>query len=76
MTQHINTRIRENAEDLAQALDGHMSKVFAPNDGKTLRHFSASEAAELLGVTPGFLRKLHSEGKLPEIQMSAGGRRH
>ena len=45
----INTRIRENAEDLAAALDSHMLKVFAPDARKELRRFTAGDGiAKLL----------------------------
>ena len=33
----INTRIRENAENLSDALQDHMFKVFAPDASKELR---------------------------------------
>lgn len=72
---HINTRIRENSEDLAAALDSHMLKVFAPNARKELRLFNAGEAAEMLGISTSFLRKLHFDEKLPEIETTSGGRR-
>ena len=49
-TVHINTRIRQNAETLAAALEGHMHKIFAPDARKELRLFSAGEAAER-GIT-------------------------
>ena len=49
-TVHINSRIRQNAETLAAALEGHMHKIFAPDARKELRLFSAGEAAELLGI--------------------------
>ncbi len=65
---HINTRIRENAEDLAAALDSHMLKVFAPDAKKELRRFTASEAAEMLGISPSFLRKLHFDDKLTQLE--------
>lgn len=72
---HINTRIRENAEDLSAALESHMLKVFAPNARKELRTFSAGEAAELLGISTSFLRKLHFDEKVPDVEASSGGRR-
>lgn len=72
----INTRIRENAETLADALEGHMLSVFAPDARKELRLFSASEAAELLGISTSFLRKLHFDGKIGEVHTTPGGRRH
>ncbi len=73
---HINTRIRENAQSLAGALEQHLLKSFAPDARKQLRLFSAGEAAELLGISPSFLRKLHFEERLPDVHTTAGGRRH
>ncbi len=72
---NINTRIRENAEDLAAALDAHMHKVFSPDAQKELRLFSASEAAEHLGISTSFLRKLHFDGKVLDVESTSGGRR-
>lgn len=73
---HINQRIRENAENLSAALESHMLASFAPDARKELRLFSAGEAAEMLGISPSFLRKLHFEGKFPEVHTTPGGRRH
>lgn len=73
---HINERIRQNAENLSSALESHMLKVFAPDARKELRRFSAGEAAELLGISPSFLRKLHFDQKIPEVHTTPGGRRH
>ncbi len=73
---HINTRIRENAQNLADALEAHMLKSFAPDARKQLRLFSAGEAANLLGISPSFLRKLHFEDRVPDVHMTPGGRRH
>ncbi len=72
----INTRIRENAQDLSDALSSHMLKVFAPDARKELRAFSAGEAAELLGISTSFLRKLHFDEKICDVSATAGGRRH
>lgn len=73
---HINQRIRENAESLSAALESHMLKVFAPDARKELRRFSAGETAELLGISPSFLRKLHFDGRIPDVHTTPGGRRH
>jgi chromosome partitioning protein len=73
---HINTRIRENAQHLAAALEHHMLKSFSPDARKQLRLFSAGEAADLLGISASFLRKLHFEDRLPEVHTTTGGRRH
>jgi len=64
---HINTRIRENAEDLTAALQSHMKSVFSPDAKKELRVFSAGEAADLLGISTSFLRKLHFDEKIPDV---------
>lgn len=71
----INTRIRENAEDLSAALQSHMLKVFAPDASKELRRFSAGEAADMLSISSSFLRKLHFDAKIPEVESTSGGRR-
>lgn len=73
---HINERIRENAENLSAALQSHMLKVFAPDARKELRRFSAGEAAELLGISTSFLRKLHFDNRIPDVHTTPGGRRH
>ncbi|WP_330628305.1 plasmid partitioning protein RepA [Thioclava sp. FTW29] len=74
-TIRINERIRRNAENIASALENHMLSVFAPDARKELRLFSAGEAADLLGISTSFLRKLHFEDKIHEVQTSGGGRR-
>jgi chromosome partitioning protein len=75
-TIRINERVRENAEQLASALESHMLKTFAPDATKQLRLFSAGEAAELLGISTSFLRKLHFEDRIPNVHTTPGGRRH
>ncbi|KPN63844.1 chromosome partitioning protein [Aliiroseovarius crassostreae] len=40
-----------------------------------MRLFSATETADLLGVTAAFLRKCHSDGSLPEPDVNKNGRR-
>ncbi|MEL7100249.1 MAG: plasmid partitioning protein RepA [Pseudomonadota bacterium] len=63
------------AERLKTALTTHLQQVYAPDARKSLRLFSATEVAELLGVSGQFLRKCHSEGTLPEPAENRGGRR-
>ena len=53
-----------------------MLTSFAPDARKELRLFSAGEAADLLGISTSFLRKLHFEEKIQDVQTSAGGRRY
>lgn len=73
---HINERIRGNAENLSAALESHMLKVFAPDARKELRLFSAGEAADLLGISTSFLRKLHFDNRISDVHTTPGGRRH
>ena len=64
------------SERLNAAIREHLLSAFAPDSTKTLRSFSAPEAAELLGVSGQFMRKLHSEGTIPEPEDVRGGRRY
>ncbi|ATG45555.1 plasmid partitioning protein RepA (plasmid) [Phaeobacter piscinae] len=53
-----------------------MLKSFAPDARKELRLFSAGEAADLLGISASFLRKLHFDGRILDVHTTPGGRRH
>ena len=64
------------SERLNAAIREHLLSAFAPDNTKTLREFAAPEAAELLGVSGQFMRKVHSEGTLPAPAESRGGRRY
>jgi len=66
---------RELAARLHTALTTHLQQAYAPDQRKVLRVFSATEAADLLGVTGQFLRKCHSDGSLPEPSVTKSGRR-
>ena len=66
---------RQMAARLHTALTTHLQQAYAPDQRKNLRLFSATETAELLGVTGQFLRKCHSEGTLPEPEVIRNGRR-
>ena len=65
----------EMAARLKTALQTHLEQVYAPDQRKTLRLFSATETAELLDVSGQFLRKGHSDGSLPEPAELRNGRR-
>ena len=64
------------SERLTSAIREHLLSAFAPDNTKSLRVFSAPEAAELLGVSGQFLRKAHAEGTLPEPADIRAGRRY
>lgn len=66
----------EISERLNAAIREHLLAAFAPDNTKSLRNFSAPEAAELLGVSGQFMRKVHSEGTVPEPEDIRGGRRY
>lgn len=66
---------REMAARLHTALTTHLQQAYAPDRRKRLRRFSATETADLLGVTGQFLRKCHSDGSLPEPETVNNGRR-
>lgn len=66
---------RQMAERLHTALTTHLRQAYAPDQRKQLRSFTATETAELLGVTGQFLRKCHNDGSLPEPQDIKNNRR-
>jgi len=66
----------EISERLNAAIREHLLAAFAPDNTKTLRKFAAPEVAELLGVSGQFMRKVHSEGTVPEPDDIRGGRRY
>lgn len=63
-------------ERLRQSLEKHMRNVFAPELRKEMRTFSPSEAASLVGVTVSNLRKLHHDGKIPDVEQDKRGYRN
>jgi len=65
ISERLNTAIRE-----------HLLAAFAPDNSKSLRSFPAAEAADLLGVSGQFMRKVHGEGSVPEPRDIRGGRRY
>lgn len=73
--RRIDEIIQLNADRLAVALENHMRTSFMPDARKELRPFTSAEAAEFLGMDPARLRKLHFDGKIPEVEMDGRGRR-
>ncbi|UOA28887.1 plasmid partitioning protein RepA [Pseudosulfitobacter sp. DSM 107133] len=64
------------SERLNAAIREHLLSAFAPDNTKSLRRFSAPEAAEMLGVSGQFMRKGHADGSIPEPSEIRGGRRY
>ncbi len=75
-TDRPSTLAGEISERLNAAIREHLLAAFAPDSTKVLRKFSASEVAELLGVSGQFMRKVHAEGTVPEPDEVRGGRRY
>jgi chromosome partitioning protein len=71
----IHELVGEHARELSAKLQEHRHALFPPEARKTLRRFSSSEAAKLIGVNDGYLRRLSLEGKGPAVDVGAHGRR-
>jgi chromosome partitioning protein len=71
----IHDLVGEHARELSAKLQEHRINLFPPSAKKTLRRFSPTEAAKLIGIDDSYLRRLASEGKGPAIEVGPGGRR-
>jgi chromosome partitioning protein len=74
-TQAIHTLIAGHARGLSARLHAHRLQLFPPSAHKSLRKFSSGEAAKLIGVNDGYLRHLSLEGRGPQPETTANGRR-
>lgn len=72
----IDEKIQQLASRLSTALDHNMKRSFLPEASKSLHSFSSAEVTELLGISQPYLRKLHLEGRLPQLESDNRGRRH
>jgi chromosome partitioning protein len=70
----IDRLVGEHAANLSERLQAHRQQLFLPDTRRQLRKFTSGEDADLLGVKDAYLRKLHLDGREPEIR--AGGRRY
>ena len=70
-----DARIANHAKRLSEQLQMLSERMFPPTAQKSLRTFSSTEAAALVGVSDGFLRALSLEGKGPSPDLSDSGRR-
>jgi chromosome partitioning protein len=71
----IHELVGAHARELSNRLQQHRLQLFPPTARKTLRKFSSSEAAQLIGVNDGYLRRLSLENKGPVIEVAPNGRR-
>lgn len=68
-------RIERQAKQLSRQLKLLRERLFPPSSEKSLRTFTSGEAAQLVGVSDGYLRQLSLDGKGPQPQTSSNGRR-
>ena len=53
--------VQKHGESLSAQLQAHHRSVFPPEAQKTIRRFSPSEAAKLLGIAEGYLRQVATQ---------------
>jgi chromosome partitioning protein len=73
--ERIDLLVGDHAAKLSERLMAHRTQLFPPHARKSLRRFSSGEVAGLLGVKDAYLRKLSLEGRGPQPETGAGGRR-
>ncbi|KSV92900.1 plasmid partitioning protein RepA [Sinorhizobium sp. GL28] len=71
----IDETIADDSTLLSGQLQVLFEKLFSPNAKKTLRRFSSTEAARLLGVTDSYVRHIASQEEAVTSEKTAGGRR-
>ncbi|MFB0493676.1 chromosome partitioning protein [Methylobacterium sp. OAE515] len=74
-TTAIHDLIAGDAQALSAKLQSHRQRLFPPKARKHLRRFSSGEAARLIGVDDGYLRRLSLDGKGPTPEVGPSGRR-
>lgn len=70
----IDETIQHDSKTLSSQLQVLFEKLFSPNAVKTLRRFSSTEAARLLGVTDSYVRHLVSQEEAVTSERTPGGR--
>lgn len=70
-----DAKISHHAKQLSKQLQLLRERLFPPSSQKELKTFSSGEAAQLVGVSDGYLRQLSIDGKGPAPLMSETGRR-
>jgi len=73
--QMLHDLIADDANGLSEKLQEHRLKLYPPKAEKTLRRFSSTETAKIIGVADSYLRQLTLEGKGPTPETTAHGRR-
>ena len=74
-TVAMHDLIGADAQALSAKLQSHRQRLFPPKARKHLRRFSSGEAARLIGVDDGYLRRLSLDGRGPVPEIGPSGRR-
>ncbi|WP_104493231.1 plasmid partitioning protein RepA [Paracoccus denitrificans] len=80
-TQFVSTnassdaRIAQHARQLSRQLQMLGERLFPPTSQKSMKTFTSGEAAQIIGVSDGYLRQLSIDGKGPSPDISSTGRR-
>lgn len=74
-TVAMHELIAADAQALSAKLHSQRQRLFPPKARKQLRRFSSGEAARLIGVDDGYLRRLSLDGKGPLPEIGPNGRR-
>ncbi len=69
----VRRRLKRDAQRLTDELTQHVLHNLAPDRTKNLRPFSSAEAAEILGMTQSNLRKMHHDGRIPDVETTDWG---
>lgn len=67
--------ILQQSSEISRRLDLLRMENFPPDAQKTLRRFSLAEAADFVGVSQSYIKKLHLQGKGVEPLVTPTGRR-
>ncbi|RWK90498.1 MAG: plasmid partitioning protein RepA [Mesorhizobium sp.] len=70
-----DARISHHARQLSMQLQLLRERLFPPSSQKMLKTFTCGEAAQIVGVSDGYLRQLSLDGKGPSPAVSPTGRR-
>lgn len=68
--------LAQRAADMEQSLRASYLAALSPAEEKELRLFSAGEAARFLGITTGYLRKMHLTHAIPEVHATIRANRY
>lgn len=68
--------ILQQSDEISRRLDLLRIEKFPPDAQKPLRRFSLAEAADFVGVSQSYVKKLHLQGKGVEPFVTPTGRRH